>query len=145
MGDKMTDQVDIAGKCLCGAVSFTAQTASRHFGACHCGMCRKWGSGPFMEIECGTSVRFEGEEHIKVYDSSEWGERGFCRECGSNLFYRIKESGSTGMAAGLVDDMTGFTMIAQVCIDDKPAYYSFVEKTRELTCQQMFDLFANKD
>lgn len=137
----MSEQVDISGKCLCGAVRFTAQTASRHFGACHCSMCRKWGSGPFMEVECGTSVRFEGEENITVFNSSEWGERGFCAKCGTNLFYRIKESGSTGIAAGVIDDMTGFEMIAQVCIDDKPPYYSFAEKTRELTCADMFELF----
>lgn len=141
----MSEPVAISGKCLCGAVTFTATANEAHFGACHCTMCRRWGSGPFLEIECGTNVAFKGEEHIKIYDSSEWGERGFCGECGSNLFYRIKESGSTGVAAGLVDDMSGFTMIAQVCIDDKPPYYSFAEKTKEFTCQQMFDLFAGQN
>jgi hypothetical protein len=106
-------------------------------------MCRKWGSGPFLEVECGTSVQFEGEENITVYDSSAWGERGFCSGCGSNLFYRIKESGSTGIAAGLIDNLDGFSMIAQVCIEEKPAYYSFAEKTRELTCEEMFALFGD--
>jgi len=138
----MSDPVDISGKCLCGSVSFTAKTASRHFGACHCSMCRRWGSGAFLEVECGTSVHFIGEENITVYNSSEWGERGFCSKCGSNLFYRIKTNGSTGVSAGLIDDMTGFSMIAQVCIDEKPPYYSFADKTRELTCQQMFDLVS---
>lgn len=137
----MSEQVDISGKCLCGAVTFTAQADSPHLGACHCSMCRKWTGGPLLEVECGISVQFEGEENIRVYDSSEWGERGFCSKCGSSLFYRVKENGSTGIAAGLIDNMSGFSMIAQVCIDDKPPYYSFAEKTREITCAEMFALF----
>lgn len=141
----MTEKIDISGKCLCGAVRFTANSESPHLGACHCTMCRKWGSGPFLEIECGTSVRFEDEQNITVYSSSEWGERGFCSKCGSNLFYRIKESGSTGVAAGLIDDLSGFSMIAQVCVDDKPDYYSFAQKTKEFTCEEMFALFTSGD
>lgn len=31
------------GNCLCGAVSFTAHDMAKNIGACHCGMCRKWG------------------------------------------------------------------------------------------------------
>lgn len=139
----MPEPVKISGKCLCQAVSFTANAEGPHLGACHCSMCRKWGSGAFLEVECGTSVRFEGEGNIAVYNSSEWGERGFCSKCGSNLFYRIKKSGSTGVAAGLIDDLSGFSMIAQVCIEEKPAYYSFAEKTRELTCDEMFALFGD--
>lgn len=141
----MTNKVDISGKCLCGAVTFKAKADGPHLGACHCSMCRKWCSGPFLEIECGTDVRFEGEENITVFDSSEWGERGFCSKCGSNLFYRIKRNGSTGIAAGLVDDMSGFSMYAQVCIDDKPPYYSFADKTKDYTCQEMFDMFEGVD
>jgi len=138
----MPDKVDISGKCLCGAVSFKAKAEGRHLGACHCDMCRKWCSGPFLEIECGSDVNFKGENHISVYSSSDWGERGFCKTCGSNLFYRLKDSGSTGVAAGLVDDLSGFTMIAQVCIDDKPPYYSFAEKTKKLACAEMFALYG---
>jgi len=79
------------GSCLCGEVSFTAKNAIQSVGACHCGMCRKWGGGPLMAVDCGTDVTFEGEKYISVYDSSEWAERGFCKKCGSHLFYRLKE------------------------------------------------------
>ena len=138
----MSEKVEISGKCLCGSVTFSAKAEGPYFGACHCSMCRKWGSGPFLEIECGTDVWFKGEENIRVYSSSRWGERGFCARCGSNLFYRVTESGRTGIAAGLADDLSGFSMIAQVCTDDKPPYYSFAEKTKEYTCAEMFALVA---
>ena len=66
------------GQCLCGAVKFTAKDISNNVEACHCGMCRKWGGGPLMAVECGTEVKFEGEENITVY-KNKWGQmKLFC-------------------------------------------------------------------
>ena len=80
----MTDKTAISGKCLCGAVAFSASIAKPHVGACHCNMCRKWGSGPFMEVDCGTDVSYKGGENISTFSSSDWAERGFCSKCGTN-------------------------------------------------------------
>jgi len=35
------------GSCLCGAIRITAINPCKKVGACHCGMFRKWGGGPF--------------------------------------------------------------------------------------------------
>jgi hypothetical protein len=35
------------GKCMCGAVSYTAKGVDKEIAACHCSMCRRWASGPF--------------------------------------------------------------------------------------------------
>ena len=43
------------GSCLCGQVTFTAETMPT-MQACHCAMCRKWGSGPFMAVPCKEAV-----------------------------------------------------------------------------------------
>ncbi len=72
------------GSCLCGEVSFTAKNASNSVGACHCSMCRKWGGGPLMVVDCGADVTFKGEENISVFNSSLWAERGYCNKCGSH-------------------------------------------------------------
>lgn len=138
----MSDKIDISGKCLCGSVAFTAQIAEPHIGACHCAMCRKWSSGPFMEVDCGSEVTYKGEENISLFSSSDWAERGFCAKCGSNLFYRMKESGQTMMAVGLLDDDSGLVLKGQVFIDEKPAFYSFAEKTENLTGAELFALFS---
>lgn len=58
----MSNHTIASGNCLCGAVQFSAKQASNHVGACHCGMCRKWGGGPLMAVDCGTAVSFEGED-----------------------------------------------------------------------------------
>ena len=78
------------GHCLCGAVKFTVKPVSKHVDACHCSMCRRWSSGPFMGLDCGSSFEIENGSDLGIYDSSDWAERVFCRKCGSSLFYRLK-------------------------------------------------------
>ena len=121
------------GHCLCGAVKITATDVGNDVGACHCKMCRRWGGGPFMEIECGKNVVFEGEENIAVYDSSDWAERGFCRQCGTHLFYRFKETGHHGIPIGVFDDDPALSFEHQVFIDEKPSFYEFSNKTKDMT------------
>jgi hypothetical protein len=95
-----------------------------------------------MEVDCGTDVSYNGAENISLFSSSGWAERGFCSKCGSNLFYRLKESGQTLMAVGLLDDDSGLNFKRQVFIDEKPAYYSFAEKTEEMTGAEVFAMFS---
>ncbi len=138
----MSDKIEVRGQCLCGSVKFKGTIAEPHVGACHCKMCRQWGSGPFIEVNCGADVAFEGEENISLYSSSDWAERGFCKACGSNLFYRLKGTGETMMAAGLLDTHEGLDMSMQVFIDEKPAYYTFANKTQEMTGAEVFAMYG---
>ena len=133
------------GSCLCGAVRVIATKPDNKVGACHCGMCRKWGGGPFMEINCGTDVSFEGEENITLYNSSDWAERAFCNKCGSNLFYRLKDSMQHMVAVGLFEDQEGLVFDNQVFVDKKPAFYSFSNKTNELTEAEIFEMYGSPD
>lgn len=130
------------GRCLCGKVSFKATNAASKVGACHCNMCRRWGGGPFMEIDCGADIAYDGEQHISVFDSSEWAERGFCKECGTHLFYRLKGNGSHMVPVGSFDDDTGLEFEMQVFVDEKPHYYEFANKTQTLTGAELFAMYA---
>ena len=138
----MSDLIEAKGHCLCGEVQFTANAVSKSAGACHCDMCRKWGGGPFMAVDCGTSVSFKGEQNISVFESSEWAARGFCNKCGSHLFYKLKQTEQLIMPIGLLDDDTKFIFDHQVFIDEKPAYYSFANKTEDMTGEELFAKFA---
>lgn len=129
------------GKCLCGAVTVTATAAKDHIGACHCSMCRKWGGGPFLAVECGSDVEFTGNESIGVFDSSDWAERGFCRQCGTHLFYRLKEEGFYAIPVGLFDT-TDWVLTEEVFIDEKPEFYAFSQDTKKLTGAELFAQFG---
>ncbi len=133
------------GKCLCGKTGLTANSAAGNLGACHCSMCRTWGGGPFLTVDCGTAVDLIGEEHIAVFDSSQWAERGFCNQCGTHLFYRLKDNGQYMVPAGLFENDATFEFDHQVFIDEKPSYYGFENKTQDLTGAEVFEMFAPKD
>jgi len=134
-----------SGGCLCGAVRFTVDDAISKFHACHCTMCRRWSSSPFFAVDCGPSVYFEGAEHIARFQSSDWAERGFCKTCGSNLFYRLTGIEGYHMALGAFDDQDGFDMSLQFFIDEKPDGYGFVNSCKALTGAEVFELYAPKD
>ena len=138
----MSDMVDVSGSCLCGVVRITVKKFSKNFGACHCGMCRKWGGGPFLAVDCGTDVRFENEKNISVFSSSEWAERGFCAQCGSHLFYRLKEKNQHIMPVGLFNDDIPFAFDHQVFIDEKPLFYQFLNQTKDMTGDELFAQFS---
>lgn len=139
----MSSNIAAAGRCLCGSVEITAQSMSPDVGACHCNMCRKWSGGPFLVVDCNTDVSIIGEENITSFSSSEWAERGFCSQCGTHLFYKLKQNGQYMVPAGLFDNMSDFKFDHQIFIEEKPEYYTFSNKTKNMTGAEAFAQFAN--
>ena len=84
----MPDIETLTGRCACGAVSFEADGPFRDGLACHCETCRRQ-SGHYIVATCA------GPDKVTIADSGElaWYEatpdarRGFCRTCGSFLFW----------------------------------------------------------
>lgn len=140
----MSTEKSCTGQCLCGSVRITATPKNNHFGACHCSLCRKWGGGPLLAVECEDRVSFEGESHIATYDSSGWAERGFCKNCGTHLFYRLKEKPFHAIPLGLFDDAAPWEFTEQIFIDNKPSHYSFANHTRNLTEAEVFAQFSGE-
>lgn len=140
----MSTEKSRTGQCLCGSVRITAEPQSNHFGACHCSLCRKWGGGPLLAVECEDRVSFEGEPHIATYTSSEWAERGFCKNCGTHLFYRLREHPFYAIPLGIFDDSEPWEFADQVFIDNKPSYYSFANSTKNLTEAEVFAQFSGE-
>lgn len=131
------------GKCLCGAVTIIAAEVKPELSVCHCGMCRKWAGGPGLVADCGDDVRFEGEESLTAYASSDWGERGFCKVCGTHVFWRLKAGKQYHVPAGIFDEGLGDVALkTEIFIDRKPAFYSFAGDTRKLTEAEVFAMFA---
>ncbi len=131
------------GKCMCGAVTYTA-TIKPKLSACHCSMCLRWAGGPYLAAG-PAKVAFSGEQHLSVFQSSDWAERGFCNKCGSSLFYRLtggKYAGLTSVSFGTLDDQSGFTMTRELYCDLKPDVYEFEGERERLTSEQLAELFG---
>ena len=111
---------EMTGRCLCGAVTYTAQDVEQEFKACHCGMCRRWSGGPAFAVSTQVAWEFGGEENIRRYDSSPVGGTGFLRRgCGSNLFYRLKPGGTPILWMGTLDDQAGCRLVGEIYVDAK--------------------------
>lgn len=132
------------GTCLCGAVRISAPDAEDALHVCHCAMCRKWAGGPGLVTKCGDAVSFRGEASITAYASSDWAERGFCKVCGTHLFWRLKGARDYHVPAGLFDEGLEPRLTSQIFIDKKPGYYSFAEETEDLTQADVFARFAEE-
>ncbi|HHF3092071.1 TPA: GFA family protein [Vibrio diabolicus] len=130
------------GTCLCGAIEVTAD-AKNEVSLCHCSMCRKWSSGALHAVHCGPNVTFKGAEP-KCYQSSDWAVRGFCGECGTNLFYHLLPTGEYILSAGLFDN-PDFKLTLEIFTDEKPAYYDLNPTSQKMTSQQVFEQFSSKE
>lgn len=133
------------GQCLCGKVKIRLVGEVHDAGVCHCSMCQRWCGGPSFGLGGDYDVEIDGEDAIVYYRSSEWAERGFCGICGTNLFYRLVESGKLMAHAGTLDDQSGLTFKSQIFIDEKPDWYAFANETENMTGAEVFAMYAPKE
>ena len=137
------DQLQIAkGQCLCGKVKFQAKL-QKHMDACHCQMCQRWGGGPLL-VAHACEIRFEGGEAITNYASSEWAQRGFCRHCGSHLYYQLLNGEGYEVPVGLFEEGSAFDFRKEIFIDRKPGWYEFANATEKLTEAEVFSQFSGQ-
>ncbi|MFV0384201.1 GFA family protein [Paracoccus sp. (in: a-proteobacteria)] len=131
------------GSCLCGACGLTAEIGKAEAGICHCGMCRKWSGGMMVSIEC-ERLEFDADAPIEIYRASEWGERVFCRQCGSSLAWRMQDGTHQVVSVQVFDDPGAFPVVSEIFIDEKPRSYALAGETAKLTGAQVFEMFAPK-
>ncbi|MCD2530010.1 GFA family protein [Providencia huaxiensis] len=130
------------GQCLCGSVKITTAKDISHVSVCHCGMCQKWNGGPGFSVDCGNDLIVEGQEAVTIFASSEWGERAFCKNCGSHLFYHLLSPSTYYVSATLFKESKDAQMSMQIYIDSKPQYYNFVERTPMLTEKDIMEMMS---
>lgn len=116
------------GACLCGAVRISTSGPLRPVVYCHCGQCRKQ-TGHYY---AATSVADEhlhvsGRDEITWYAASPFARRGFCRRCGSALFWKADGEANTSVLAGLFDNPTGLEGAYHIFVADKGDYYAIAD------------------
>lgn len=111
------------GQCLCGAIRYEVSGVLDDPHACHCGQCRRQ-SGHFVAGVGAKRADFKvtGEDKLEWYQSSALARRGFCRVCGSILFW---DDGSdrVGINMGSLDQPTGLKLERHIFVEDKADYY----------------------
>ncbi len=91
---------------------------------CHCGQCRRFHGhvGAYITVPRATVV-FDADATLAWYRSSGIAERGFCRRCGSSLFWKGDGNPHIEIAAGSLDQPTGLATVRHGYVADKADYY----------------------
>ncbi|MFM8746397.1 MAG: GFA family protein [Aestuariivirga sp.] len=112
------------GSCLCGAVAFEIHGPLRPVIACHCVQCRKQ-TGTYMSATAcaDADLAFTHTDGLAWYRSSPEAQRGFCRLCGSALFWKADGSGTTSISAGAIDGPSGAPLDGHIFCDSAGDYY----------------------
>jgi hypothetical protein len=113
------------GSCLCGAVRFEVTPPLRSVVACHCSQCRKT-SGHYW---AASSVPLAGfrlltETGLAWYRASATARRGFCRLCGSTLFWQPDDGDRISFSPGALDEPSGLRIDRHIFVADKGDYYT---------------------
>lgn len=138
----MAQAASLQGSCLCEAVTFTATPTGDRANVCHCAQCRKWTGGMYMAVDCGNSIAFDDRTHLGSHKASEWGERLFCKLCGSSLVWQMQDGSGQGVSMHSFDDPGQFTLKNQWFIDKKPDNYALTNDTEKFTEAQCIAMFA---
>jgi len=112
------------GGCLCGKVRFRVRGPLADVLACHCRQCRRM-SGHYYAATAAPHEALEITESAGLawYQSSAASRRGFCRECGSSLFFDHGPNEPIGIAAGSFDGNPPFQLVAHIYTDEAGSYY----------------------
>ena len=91
---------------------------------CHCSQCRRW-SGNFVAATAARleDFSFEREDGLAWYESSTSARRGFCRTCGSSLFWRGDGLGYVAIMAGTLDGAAKLPVAQHIFCLDRGGYY----------------------
>jgi len=68
---------------------------------------------------------------LKWYQSSEEARRGFCQECGANVFWESLDD-LVSIAAGTIDEPTGLKTLRHIFVADKGDYYEIEDGLEHL-------------
>lgn len=122
----MTDSPDrLNGRCLCGSVTFTICAPFRPIIVCHCRQCARW-TGHAVYATAVALERFElttGEPDLSWFRASDTVARGFCKACGSGLFWKPDSNAHISILAGALDPPTGLAVSAHIFTSDASDYH----------------------
>lgn len=92
----MSAQQARTGGCACGAVRYRLDAPPFDAGYCHCDLCRRASGAPllaFASVPADAFVLVSGTPG--KWQSTSFGERWFCRDCGTQLAMRVDHQPDT--------------------------------------------------
>lgn len=117
-----------SGSCLCGAVRFRTRGTLRGVVYCHCSQCRKQ-TGHFVAAtnSADKDLTIEDNGSLNWFAASAYARRGFCRTCGSLLFWKRDGADTISIMAGAFDKPSSLKGESHIFVSDKGDYYEICD------------------
>ncbi len=119
-----TNDERASGRCLCGSVAYVVRGDMRPVVNCHCARCRRF-TGHHM---AASSAAVADLEVIDAGGDLTWfsvpgAAYGFCRACGSSLFWRSEASPeSWSVCAGTLETPTHLSTVEAWWVSEASDY-----------------------
>ena len=102
-----------SGQCLCGEISYSVDIEPVFTGNCHCKDCQRSSGSAFIPAMIFPEKHVVVSGEVKYFesqaDSGNMHNRGFCQNCGSQLFARFGNMpGMLGIKAGTLNDSSNY-------------------------------------
>lgn len=101
--------VTVTGGCQCGAVRYRATAMLNNAHVCHCRMCQKAVGNLFAALVAAPRDALSWTRgKPATFQSSDAVARGYCRDCGTPLFYDYVAGDRVNLTMGSLDDPARF-------------------------------------
>jgi hypothetical protein len=102
-----------SGRCLCGEINYSTDAEPLFTGNCHCKACQRSSGSAFIPAmffpEKNVSICGEAKFFASASDLGGEHRRGFCQNCGSQLFAKFSAMpGMIGIKAGTLDNAANY-------------------------------------
>jgi hypothetical protein len=128
------------GGCQCGAVRFRASELLDNPHVCHCRMCQKAMGNMFAAL---VGVKHEHltwtRGRAATFRSSEHVDRGFCKGCGTPLFYHYLPGAHVSLTIGSFDEPNTIPILYQMGLEGRHPSIGHLEQVEEVGTTEQAD------
>lgn len=113
----------LTGSCLCGGVSYKISGPVRDVVNCFCSQCRKT-SGHYVAATriSKDNLSIANDKTLNWYECLPNVYKGFCNECGGNLFWDDSRDNEISVSAGTLDPPTHLKTVKNIYTEDASDY-----------------------
>ena len=122
------------GSCLCGKITYEANTLGPTITKCHCRICQKTSGSAYGDYTTAPIDGFKwtsGEELLKKYESSPGNFRNFCTECGTHMPTAHPPLGIYFIQAGTLDSQEQLVESTHMFLKSKAHWHKHQEGLSE--------------
>ena len=123
--------LNLKGKCLCGSIVFKTSGNHRDVINCHCVQCLKTNGNYVAATKVlENDIKFLKKTTLRWYRSSKRAKRGFCSKCGASIFFKILNTNTISIFAGIFDKPTKLKTTMDIFVEEKSDYYRLNKKNK---------------